>query len=184
MFSQLLYFFVLVIVPLAIASNFDERYGMDCSFPVHSTNLNCQNKLGDRQSIYVTYMQGCRDRYGASANRCDSTESDRLSMNLRQPQSMVNYTSTGFMKITAPKEVRELLNRHWELNADAQEKEEWGIGNIYTNNWASPTYMVSVENTKLIGGGIGLKQRVWDAVQSTIEQWTGMELRPTSVRFC
>jgi prolyl 4-hydroxylase len=164
MFSQLLYFFVLVIVPLAIASNFDERYGMDCSFPVHSTNLNCQNKLGDRQSIYVTYMQGCR--------------------NLRQPQSMVNYTSTGFMKITAPKEVRELLNRHWELNADAQEKEEWGIGNIYTNNWASPTYMVSVENTKLIGGGIGLKQRVWDAVQSTIEQWTGMELRPTSVRFC
>jgi prolyl 4-hydroxylase len=41
--------------------------------------------------------------------------------------------------------------------------------------------MISVEDNKLRGAGTGLKQKIWDAAKSTIEQWTGMELQPTSM---
>jgi hypothetical protein len=33
----------------------------------------------------------------------------------------------------------------------------------------------------LRGGGESLKQQIWDAAKDTIEQWTGMELQPTSM---
>jgi len=85
------------------------------------------------------------------------------------------------MKITAPKKVRELLAQHWEQNKDKRVEENWPVGNTYTNHWASPTYMVSVEDRKLRGGGQQLKQEIWSAAKSTIEQWTGMELQPTSM---
>ena len=55
------------------------------------------------------------------------------------------------------------------------------MGNIYTNNWKAPTYMVSVENTGLRGGGQRFKQKIWDAARPTIEAWTGMRLQPTSL---
>jgi prolyl 4-hydroxylase len=54
------------------------------------------------------------------------------------------------------------------------------MGNIYTNNWAAPTYMVSVENSGLRGGGQSMKDKIWDAARPTIEAWTGMKLQPTS----
>lgn len=40
--------------------------------------------------------------------------------------------------------------------------------------------MVSVEDVNLRGGGIKLKQQVWDAARDTLERWTGMELEPVS----
>lgn len=65
-------------------------YGVDCSFPVFDRDLSaCGNLLGDRQSFYEEYMQGCRDHFGSKAHRCDSTEQDRLDMSRRQPQAMV-----------------------------------------------------------------------------------------------
>jgi prolyl 4-hydroxylase len=85
------------------------------------------------------------------------------------------------MKIRAPPAVMDLLYRHWTENKDKMELESWGVGNTYTNNWASPTYMVSVENQKLRGGGQELKRQLWDAAKSTIEEWTGMEQQPTSM---
>ena len=91
-----------------------------------------------------------------------------------------NYTATGFMKIRAPPRVRELLDDYWKKNKDDRKLEQWPAGNIYTNNWASPTYMVSVEDGNLRGGGMQLKNAVWDAAKSTVEQWTGMELKPIS----
>jgi prolyl 4-hydroxylase len=84
------------------------------------------------------------------------------------------------MKIRAPQTVRELLTSHWEKNKDKKKVEQWGTGNIYANHWKAPTYMVSVEDTRLRGGGIKLKNAIWDATKSTIEQWTGMELKPIS----
>ena len=56
----------------------------------------------------------------------------------------------------------------------------WSMGNIYTNNWAAPTFMVSVENDQLPGGGFALKDQIWEAARPTIEAWTGMKLQPTS----
>jgi len=75
----------------------------------------------------------------------------------------------------------DLLMAHWEKNKDAMKKEEWAVGNVYVNHWASPTYMVSVEDRTLRDAGIHLKQKVWDAAKTTIEEWTGMELKPTSM---
>jgi prolyl 4-hydroxylase len=85
------------------------------------------------------------------------------------------------MKIRAPEAVRKLLTAHWERNKDNMQDEKWSAGNIYVNHWESETYMVSVEDKKLRGGGKGLKQQIWDAAKDTIEQWTGMELQPTSM---
>ncbi len=33
-------------------------YGVDCSFPVHTTDFRCGDLLGDRKSFYEEYMQG------------------------------------------------------------------------------------------------------------------------------
>lgn len=59
-------------------------------------------------------MQGCYDKYGEKL--CDSYENDRIDMNLEQPTSMVNYTSTGFKKIKAPTELFNMLKTHFDRN--------------------------------------------------------------------
>lgn len=85
------------------------------------------------------------------------------------------------MKVRAPTHVRELLSEYWEKNKQHKKEEQWGVGNVYTNHWEAPTYMVSVEDGNLRGGGSKLKSAIWDAAKSTIEQWTGMELKSTSM---
>jgi prolyl 4-hydroxylase len=150
-----------VVHPFASA---DADFGLDCSWPVHSTDFKCGNLLGDRQAVYDHYMDGCREKWGdQGAKRCDANEADRIEMTRRQPQSMVNYTSTGFKKIKAPQPVWDLLRNYWEKNKDDQQLESWGKGNIYTNNWESPTYMVSIENSGLRGGGQKFKNDIWNA---------------------
>ena len=107
-------------------------YGVDCTFPIHSKDLKCGDRFGDRQKVYDDFMQGCRDHYrGRKAIRCDNTEDDRIEMSVRQPQSMVKYTATGFKKIRAPKEVMDMLLGHWERNRKDMKEEEWPAGNIY-----------------------------------------------------
>lgn len=176
--------FAVVVLLAGLARGADTEdscdYGVDCSFPIHYLEQRC-DCLGDRKQFYEDYMQGCRDYYGKKAKACDSTEKDRLEMSLGQPQSMVNYTSTGFKKIRAPDDVMKLLYSHWETNKNAKEKEVWSTGNIYVNHWESPTYMVSVENPKLKGGGYKLKSMIWNAVKTEIEKWTGMEQKETSM---
>jgi prolyl 4-hydroxylase len=127
--------FALSLLAAGVAA--DGAYGVYCSFPIHSKELRCGDLLGDRKSVYEEYIQGCRNFYGRRGERCDLTEKDRLEMTVRQPQSMVNYSSTGFMKIPAPKEVQDLIFRHWETNKGSQTKETWPVGSIYTNHWVS-----------------------------------------------
>ena len=94
----------------------------------------------------------------------------------------VNYTDTGFKKIRAPEAVMKLIREHWEKNKEKKSQENWPMGNTYVNHWASPTYMVSVEDQNLRGtGGMRLKNQIWDAAKETIQEWTGMELKPTSM---
>lgn len=40
--------------------------------------------------------------------------------------------------------------------------------------------MISVEDPDMEGGGLELKNKVWDAARPIVEAWTGMELKPTS----
>lgn len=102
-------------------------------------------------------------------------------MNVRQPPSMQNYTDLGFKKIKAPESVFKVIKEFWEKNKDRQEPEKWFTGNTYTNHWNAPTAMVSVENSRLRGGGNRLKQKIWDLAQETLQQWTGEELTPCSL---
>merc|ERR1740124_1387173 len=98
------------------------------------------------------------------------TESDRISMNKRQPSGMTNYTDLGFKKIRAPAHVFRVILDFWERNQHKREDEQWFTGNTFTNHWDSPTHMVSVENTRLRGGGGRLKQQIWDMSRETLQQ--------------
>ena len=169
--------FLIGLIPIVQAAD----YGVDCSFPVFSKELKCGDLLGDRKTVYEHFMEGCRKKYGKAGHRCDVTEDDRIEMSLRQPRSMVNYTDTGFKKLRAPQAVMDLLYGHWNANNKYETLENWGAGNVYVNHWESPTYMTSVEDSRLRGGGAMLKQKIWDAVKPTIEAWTGMEQKATSM---
>lgn len=45
----------------------------------------------------------------------------------------------------------------------------------------SPSKLVSVEDNNMEGAGFLLKQSVWDAARSTIEEWTGQRLAECSL---
>lgn len=138
--------------------------------------------MGDRQSAYNDLVAGCKKHYGLlKGTACSVTERDRIAMNQRQPSSMTNYTDLGFKKIRAPAHVFKIIREFWERNKDRQTEEAWFTGNTFTNYWDSPTYMVSVENARLRGGGGGLKKQIWDMSRNTLQQWTGEELTPCSL---
>ncbi|CAJ1936613.1 unnamed protein product [Cylindrotheca closterium] len=170
-----------IVATLVCTSQASSNYGVDCSWPIHSKNLTCGNLLGDRKAIYEDYMEGCREHWGEKGRkRCNAAEADRLEMSRKQPQSMVNFTSTGFKKLKAPAKLWELLSEFWEENEDEQEIEEWFVGNVYTNNWAAPSYYIGVEDTELEGGGPDLRNEIWEAARPVLEEWTGRKLQPTS----
>jgi prolyl 4-hydroxylase len=118
---------------------------------------------------YLRYLNGCVEKFGKQGKRCVNNERERINMSLRQPQSMANYTAIGFKKIKAPQELFRLLKEFWDANNNRKIFETWGVGNTYTNNWESPTYMVSVENQNLRGGGPAFKQHLWDLARDTIQ---------------
>lgn len=75
----------------------------------------------------------------------------------------------------------DLILQHWEANKDNMVEEKWPKGSIYLNYWESKTYMVAVEDRTLKGAGDTLRQKIWEAAKSTIEEWTNVELQPTSL---
>lgn len=207
MISFFIFLLITSSLTITIGETFNktEEYGVDVSFPMHYINLSTNypwlphnldpnnnptpaeykgmsiQPLGDRSKFYADFMNGCREHYGNKGHMCDSVERDRTEMTLKQPQSMVNYTDVGFKKIRAPAEVYRLVKEFWEKNKGNGKKEKWFSGNTYTNHWDSPTYMVSVEDTSLRGGGSRLKQKIWDAAKSTLTEWTGEELTQCSL---
>ena len=94
---------------------------------------------------------------------------------------MQNYTEVGFKKLRAPPELWRLISDFWEKNKENAKPEQWGVGNTYTNNWESPSTMVSVEDTALRGGGQRFKQNLWDEAKKVLGEWTGQELTQCSL---
>jgi prolyl 4-hydroxylase len=113
--------------------------------------------------------------------RCDEFEYDRMIMNRRQPQSMVNLTLVGFQKIRAPPPLKALIDDFWQTNKKLDKKENWGVGNAYINHWDSPTTLVSVDDIGLRGSGVSLKRNIWEATSAIMEEWTQQELQPCSL---
>lgn len=139
--------------------------------------------LGNRKQAYDDMIKGCVIKYPRSKGLCQEYEYDRVEMNLRQPQNMQNYTDTGFKKIRTPPAVWKLLQDFWEHNSAnyKRHEENWGRANTYVNHWDSPSYMISVENKGLRGGGYALKDAIWNAAKNTIEEWTGEEVKACSL---
>lgn len=50
------------------------------------------NPLGDKQSEYEAFMNGCVEYYAPDGHLCWDCEKDRIQRSFVQPQSMVNYT--------------------------------------------------------------------------------------------
>ena len=73
-----------------------------------------------------------------------------------------NYTMFGFQKMRAPKGIMNSLTEFWEVNKKSKVKETWSTGDTHTNHWSSPTYMLSVDDPELYGGGVvRLKNAIW-----------------------
>ena len=71
------------------------EHNVDPSIPVPAKYQDMvPQPLGDRQTFYKDYLQGCLDANGRKGSRCTQTELDRVEMTLRQPQSMQNYVSS------------------------------------------------------------------------------------------
>jgi prolyl 4-hydroxylase len=137
--------------------------------------------LGDRQREADDFLAGCVDFYGIKGHRCLSNEKTRVAMNLRQPKSVSNYTSTGFVKMRAPTEVFAHIKKFWDANREKGKPESWNTGNIYVNHWESPSLMVSVEDSALEFGGGRLKSKIWEAARETVSAWTGQQLAECSL---
>jgi prolyl 4-hydroxylase len=163
-------------------------YGKDVSWPMTTYQINSTentNILHARQEVYEEYMKGCREKYHPDY-LCNSSEDGRIDMSADQPRSMQNYTDLGFKKIKTPPRVWKLIKDFWERNNPVdtihkQKPENWNSGNSYVNHWVSPTYMLSVEDTGLRGGGYKIKDAIWGAAKSTLEEWTGEDLQPCSL---
>jgi len=160
-----------------------EIFGTQCSFPITGHRLDgCPPEMLDhRQEFYEHFFDGCVNHF--SKRECLDEEMDRWDQNQYQPMGLINMTSTGFMKIKAPDSLRKLLTNFWEKNKDQQEKEDWERGEATTNHWEAPTYMISIEDDNLSGGGERLKKAIWNAAIDGIAKWTGgvAKLRPVSL---
>lgn len=149
-------------------------YGVDVSTPIHHY-LNKKTHFGKQ---YYNMISGCYAAY--SQRECDSTEQARLQMNLDQPKSQYNYTEMGFKKMKVPEDIWSKIIAYYEENKDKLKPEKWPRGNTYTNNWLSPTYMVSFED-KTLRGGFALKEDIWRALNPIITEWVGKEIEATSL---
>lgn len=150
-------------------------YGVDVSYPIHHF-IDPKSWQGQR---YAKLMKGCSDMY--SERECMGTERARLEMSIEQPASQHNYTELGFKKRKVPPEVWQALSNFYQKNKHNAVEEKWSRGYTYVNHWESPSYMVSVEDTRLIGAGQELKQLIWDGVKPIIEEWVGRDIYPTSM---
>ncbi|GMI26147.1 hypothetical protein TrRE_jg12588, partial [Triparma retinervis] len=121
-------------------------------------------------------MEGCADTYGRAM--CEKNEAARVEMNREQPARMLNYTTLGFAKTRCPPEIFSALSSWYHEYKDQRVPESWPKGNTYTNHWASPTLMVSLEERRF-KGGMALKKDIWDTTQSHLEEWSGQKLHPT-----
>jgi len=161
-----------------------DRYGVDVSFPTHYFPPE-----EEREHDYKIFLGGCKKYYnhraiprkkGSHSNQCQESEIDRVDMNMNQPRVMQNYTALGFRKMRAPKDLQEVLTTFWTTNKNYQQKERWSPGDTHINHWEAPTYMVSVDNPHLEGGGMNLKNQIWEAGRSILQDWIGKDRYPLS----
>ena len=171
-----------------LSSRAGTTYGVDVSIPIHhhrfrddDPSLSNGGPMAHRRRFYRDLMNTWKQKLimeGQDPSEADEAEEDRIQGNLEQPALVVNYTSTGYLKVTAPKEVSDILTQFWESNKHLQE-EEGNTGII--NQLDIPTAMVSLDDESLRGSGERIKQAIWDATRPIVSDWTGQQLVGSSV---
>lgn len=157
-----------------------EIYDYDTSWAIKSKVLS--NRLGDKQSFYNAFIEGCHEAAGSPKKAkavCDGGETFRIRMNNLQPMSMRNYTKLGFSKIRAPPETFKLINDFWQKYKEKNQS-EWHSVNTYHNMWESPPNLINIQEPSQ-GGGQALTFDIWESARQTLEEWTGMHLSPCSI---
>jgi len=137
------------------------QYGVDMSFPMHRLEQQQQNK------VYEEYMKGCT----SSSSACKESEKDRIDMNLNQPPVMQNYTLLGFQKTKVPPVLMEQLTTFWNNNKQKQKQEQWKPGDTHLNHWESSTTMIHLENPKLQGGGMHIRNQIVEVARNKLQRW-------------
>ena len=176
------HFLTLSVLGAFSAADAAASYGVDCSMPIHNVEFgSCGDLLGDRQTLYKEFMDGCREQFGF---RCGQTEFQRIKQMRRQPQSLLNYTDTGYKKIKAPARMMQAVNDHWSRNQHKKSDEErielWTKGHTYVNYWEKNTTYHGMTDPKC-GGNVDLQYAMFAMAKPILEEWTGMELKPTSL---
>ena len=60
------------------------------------------------------------------------------------PQSL-NYTRLGYAKQKLPEDLFEEIRAFWKAHHMTETVEAWNAGNTFTNHWAAPSALVSLE---------------------------------------
>jgi len=166
---------VLVGGAMAAVDYVETDHGVDVTFPMHHGLA-----VGTPEAArYAEFIDGCAAKFSRKA--CQSNEDSRMAMDRQQARRQRNYTELGFAKIPAPAAAYVPARAFWEEHKASASVEQWPAGNTYTNNWASPTKMVSLEDRRFQPSGLRTKQAIWDGLKPVLEAWTGQKLKPTSL---
>ena len=158
----------------------EATYGVDHSFPTHWNFPTDKSKMSSemiaKSELYDNYLLGCRDYYRKDEYACVDSEKDRLEMNRNQPPVMQNYTTFGFQKTKAPsdlmKSLKEFMNNNKEDNYN---DEKWHPGDTHINHWKSKTYLLNVQDPRHIGGGMRLKNQIWNTAKDILSDWVNKD---------
>lgn len=148
----------------------------DASWAITSHNLSSSIVNSDKQATYDAFIAECVEH----DESCERDNNHRIRMNVLQPRSVINFTSTGFQKIRAPEPLFKLLKQFWDLNRH-RAYIEMNEPSPYHNSWSVPTSIVQTYDSNFIGGGYNLSAAVWNMAREVLEEWTGQKLSGSSV---
>lgn len=149
------------------------NYGTEISWPM-------QRGAEEASVPYRDFLQGCYEMY--TAERCDESEADRITINANQPAVQRNFTAAGYAKVQAPRASYNALRQFWDLNhAGSTLREVWEEASVYTNHWESPTQTLLIDAADGPRMSLQSRRQLVDRVQTVLEQWTGVPLQPTSM---
>lgn len=149
----------------------------DMSWAINEQRVS-STMLGRQRDLYNTFLHECAQLIGSQY--CQDQEYWRMQMNMYQPRSMVNYSSTGFMKTRVPDRLFHKLHNFWQENRN-EGVEEWPERvSTYQNTWTIPTQIVKVDNRTLPGGGPAFAAHIASTLREVVESWTGMRMATTS----
>jgi prolyl 4-hydroxylase len=153
----------------------------DASWAIMSTDLS--SILGeDKQSLYDQFIADCNEAAWSQDkgdNVCTEDEEWRMKMNIEQPPNVYNYTTVGYQKIKAPRELFDLIDEFYQKNKD-KAAIEYNQVNSFHNMWDSPPTILPIQREEF-GGSSELKNKILNAAKPIMEEWTGQELMAVSL---